>query len=70
MVGVVHSVIAIKSTVIAFATDLAWWIRSLVGACSVVGSHIGVGLLIRVALVEVLEGTRPIWRKVAIVVSW
>lgn len=40
LVGLVHYVVAIKSIVIALATDLALWMRSLVGACSLVGVHI------------------------------
>jgi hypothetical protein len=55
---------------IALATDLAWWMRSLVGACTVVGVHIGVSLLVGVALVEVLEGTRLIRGRVTIITSW
>jgi hypothetical protein len=69
LVGVVHSMVAVKSTVIVLAIDLTWWIRSSIGVPSVVGGHARVGLLVGVALVRIFEVTRLIGKKVAIVVS-
>jgi hypothetical protein len=69
LVGVIHYVVAVKSTVIVLATDLTWWIRGSISAPSMVGGHVGVGLLVGVASVEILEVTRLIGKRVAIVVS-
>ena len=70
LVRVIHSVEAIKSTVIVLTTNLAWLVRSSIGVNNVVGDHIGVGLLVGVAMIEVFEVTRLIREGVTIIVSW
>jgi hypothetical protein len=70
LIRVIHSVVAVKCTVIVLTTDLAWLVRSSIRVSSVVGDHIGVGLLVGVAMVEVFEVNRLIGKGVTVIASW
>jgi hypothetical protein len=56
--------------VIVLTTNLAWLVRSSIGVNNVVGNHIGVGLLVGVAMVEVFKVTRLIGEGVTVIASW
>jgi hypothetical protein len=62
-------VVAVNNTVIVLTTNLAWLVRSSIGVNSVVGDHIGVGLLVGVAMVEVFEVTKLIGEGVTVIAS-